>query len=96
MGASITIYTTDYCPFCHQAKHLLRQKKATFIEIDVGARPDLRSFLRSASGQTTVPQIFINGRSVGGFTDIAALDRRGELDRLLAEPPAADLVAMPT
>ena len=96
MTASVVIYTTTYCPYCHQAKQLLSRKGALFNEINVEDRPDLRSFLVSAAGQRTVPQVFINGQSVGGFSDIAALDRRGELDRLLAAPPPADLAALPT
>ena len=57
-----------------------------FVEIDTTGDPTTRRWLAEVSGQTTVPQIFINGRPVGGFTDIRALDERGELDRLLAEP----------
>lgn len=96
VSAHVVVYTTGYCPYCHQAKRLLRQKGVEFTEINVEERPELRSFLISASGQRTVPQIFINGESVGGFSDIAALDRRGELDRRLAVPPPADFKAPPT
>ena len=96
MPAQVTIYTTSWCPFCHQAKRLLNAKQTGFTEIDVDDRPDLRSFLRSASGQRTVPQVFINGESVGGYSELSSLDRRGELDRLLAAPPPADLPALPT
>jgi glutaredoxin 3 len=96
VSANVILYTTDYCPYCHQAKRLLTRKRVPFTEINVESRPDLRSFLISASGQRTVPQVFINGQSVGGFSDIAALDRRGELDRLLAAPPPADLAPLPT
>src|SRR4051812_8953589 len=81
--AKVIIYTTPWCGFCHRAKQLLAQKNAAFTEIDVEDRPDLRSFLASTSGQRTVPQVFINGEPVGGFTDIAELDEQGELDRLL-------------
>jgi len=92
MSASVTIYTTDYCPYCTRAKYLLQKKGAAFEEVSAEDRPELRSWLRKASGQTTVPQVFINGRAVGGFTDIAELDRRGQLDKLLAEdPPAGEL-----
>jgi glutaredoxin 3 len=94
--ANVVLYTTEYCSYCHQAKRLLTRKRVAFTEVPVEGRPDLRSFLISASGQRTVPQIFINGRSVGGFSDIAALDRRGELDRLLAAPPPEDLAPLPT
>ncbi|MCK6586067.1 MAG: glutaredoxin 3 [Polyangiaceae bacterium] len=90
VNASVTIYTTGYCGFCHRAKRLLTHKKVKFVEIDVEERPDLRRWLAEVSGQRTVPQVFINGMSVGGFSDISALDARGELDRLLGEgPPAA-------
>ena len=71
------------------------KKKVSFTEIDVDNRPDLRSFLVSASGQRTVPQIFINGRSIGGSSELDALDRRGELDRLLATPPPHDAPVLP-
>jgi glutaredoxin 3 len=84
MPADVLIYTTEYCPYCVRAKSLLRSKGVSFTEIDVSDRPDLREWLLSASKQRTVPQVFINGHSVGGFTDIAALDRKGALAPLLA------------
>src|SRR4051812_37161634 len=93
--AKVLIYTTGDCPYCHRAKQLLGEKKVSYTEVDVDERPDLRSWLASATGQRTVPQVFINGRSVGGFSDIDDLDQEGELDRLLAEAPAADSPALP-
>jgi glutaredoxin 3 len=93
--AHVLVYTTPWCPYCHAAKRLLGTKQASFTEVDVDDRPDLRSWLASASGQRTVPQVFINGHPVGGYDDIEALDEEGQLDRLLAEPPPADLVALP-
>lgn len=95
MAAVVTIYVTDYCGFCARAKRLLTQKRVRFTEVNVEDRTDLRAWLREASGQRTVPQIFINGRSVGGFTDISALDEAGELDPLLEEVPDADAPPMP-
>ena len=95
MAAVVTIYVTDYCGFCARAKRLLTQKRVRFTEVNVEDRTDLRAWLREASGQRTVPQIFINGRSVGGFTDISALDEAGELDPLLEEVPDADAPSMP-
>ena len=95
MSAQVLIYLTDWCPYCHRAKALLTKKKATFTEVDVDDRPDLRSWLASASGQTSVPQIFINGQSVGGSSELDALDRQGKLDRLLAAPPAKDSPVLP-
>lgn len=86
MSATVLIYLTDWCPYCQRAKALLTKKKVSFTEVDVDDRPDLRSWLVSASGQRTVPQIFINGQSVGGSSELDALDRQGKLDRLLAEP----------
>ena len=90
MGAAVKIYTTDYCGYCTNAKRLLQKKGAAFEEVDVTNRPDLRKWLMTAARQRTVPQIFINGQPRGGFTDIAALDRNGKLDELLAEDPGPD------
>lgn len=94
-NANVTIYTTAYCGFCSRAKQLLMQKKVKFTEIDVGDRPDLRQWMAQVSGQRTVPQVFINGKSVGGFSDIDALDRRGQLDPMLAEAPSAGAEELP-
>ena len=94
-AAQVTVYSTDYCPFCSRAKSLLRGKTVDFLEINVEDRPDLRSWLRSASGQTTVPQVFVNNRAVGGYSDISELDRAGQLDKLLAEPKPAALPELP-
>lgn len=82
--ATVTIYTTSLCPYCHMAKNLLRNKGISFEEIDVGGRPELREVMREkAGGRSTVPQIWIGQRHVGGCDDLYALDRRGELDPLL-------------
>lgn len=94
-NANVTIYTTAYCGFCARAKRLLTEKQVKFTEIDVESRPDLRTWIAKASGQRTVPQVFINGKSVGGFSDIDALDRRGALDTLLADPPSAGAEELP-
>jgi glutaredoxin 3 len=93
--AEVVVYSTDYCPYCTAAKALLSKKNVVFDEVNVEERPELRAWLARASGQRTVPQIFINNEPVGGFTDMAALERRGELDRLLAEPRPAGLPALP-
>lgn len=95
MAASISIYTTSWCPYCHRAKALLARKNAHFEEVDVDGRPDLRRWLQGESGQHTVPQVFINNRSVGGFSDISALDQAGRLEAMLAEDPPKDLPALP-
>lgn len=82
---SVTIYTTAWCPYCRAAKSLLDRKGAAYEEIDVDGKPELRQAMTAkAGGRTSVPQIFIGDRHVGGSDDIHALDARGELDRLLA------------
>ena len=81
----VQIYTTSYCPFCTRAKDLLRGKGVPFEEIDVTEDDALRAKLvEMTGGQRTVPQVFIGGQSVGGYTDLAKLDREGKLDALLA------------
>jgi glutaredoxin 3 len=83
--AEVTLYTTMLCPYCHRAKALLKKKGVSFMEIDVSGDPDKRSEMVSRSGgRQTVPQIFIDGRHVGGSEELAVLDQKGELDRLLA------------
>jgi len=79
----IEIYTTPTCPYCHAAKSLLSQKGVSFDEIDV-LDPDLRTKMTArAQGRRTVPQIFIGETHVGGYDEMATLERRGELDKLL-------------
>jgi GrxC family glutaredoxin len=82
----VVIYTTNYCPFCTRAKALLRSKQVDFEEIDVTRDESLRDEVTRLSGRKTVPQIFIDGKPVGGFDDIKGLDASGELDRLLGTP----------
>ena len=81
----ITIYTTEYCPYCHRAKALLTKKGAEFHEIDVTYDPAQRAEMTvKAHGRRTVPQIFVDGKYVGDCDAIHALDARGGLDPLLA------------
>jgi glutaredoxin 3 len=80
----ITVYSGPNCPYCVRAKSLLKSKGVAFNEIDVKADPaQMEIMLEKASGQRTIPQIFINGRHVGGCDDLYALDAAGELDALL-------------
>ena len=82
---TIEMYTSPFCGYCHAAKRLLNNKGVSFSEIDVMKNPSLRQKMMSrANGRHTVPQIFINGKHVGGFDDLNALDRSGKLDPLLA------------
>lgn len=83
--AKVEIYTTPTCPYCHAAKSLLRDKGVEYQEITV-LDPDLRQQMtQRANGRRTVPQIFIGDTHVGGYDDMAALDRRGGLDPLLGQ-----------
>jgi glutaredoxin 3 len=81
----IVVYSQPFCGFCSAAKRLLKEKGAEFQEIDVMAEAGRRAeMVERSGGRRTVPQIFIDGRHVGGYDDLSALDRSGELDRLLA------------
>jgi glutaredoxin 3 len=82
--ATVRIYTTRVCPYCVAVKALFQRKKVAFEEIDVTGDDAARAWLRETTGQRTVPQVMIDGRSYGGFTDVAELDREGTLDRILA------------
>jgi glutaredoxin 3 len=81
----ITIYTTPICPYCVRAKDLLKKKGVSaWEEIDVSVDPQIReAMMARAGGRRTVPQIFIGQTHVGGFDDMAALDKDGKLDALL-------------
>jgi glutaredoxin 3 len=81
--AQVVIYTTNYCPYCFGAKTLLRGKNVAFEEIDVTHDPIKRAEMERLSRRWTVPQIFIDGRPIGGFDDARSLEATGELDRLL-------------
>lgn len=83
--AAVEIYTKAWCPYCTRAKRLLSQKGAAFEEFDITmGGPKRAEMIDRANGRTTVPQIFIDGRHVGGSDDLAALEREGRLDALLA------------
>jgi glutaredoxin 3 len=79
----VVIYTTNYCPYCTAAKALLRSKKVQFDEIDVTDDPARRTEMEKLSQRRSVPQIFIDGKPIGGYDDAQRLDAKGELDRLL-------------
>jgi len=83
----ILVYSTPFCGYCGSAKRLLTNKGAEFTEVDVMFDPERRQeMLTRSGGRRTVPQIFIDGRHIGGFDDLSALDQAGELDALLAAP----------
>lgn len=80
--AKVTIYSKTYCPFCVRAKSLLESKGADFEEIMV-EKASAFAELKERTGMRTVPQIFINDKLIGGYTELAALDEEGRLDELL-------------
>lgn len=82
--AEITIYTRQMCGYCSAAKALLDRKAAAYVEHDATFNPELRAEMVARSGRNTFPQIFIDGRHIGGFDDLNALDGKGGLDPLLA------------
>ena len=80
---AVTLYTSDWCPYCQRAKGLLTQKNVVFTEINVEDEPKLREEMIARSSRGTVPQVFIGDKHVGGCDDLFELDRSGELDRLI-------------
>ncbi|RVT82055.1 glutaredoxin 3 [Rhodobacteraceae bacterium CCMM004] len=83
--ATVELYTSPLCGYCHAAKRLLDAKGAAYAETDVSGDPEMRQeMMRRAGGRHTVPQIFIDDTHIGGFDDLSALDRAGKLDPLLA------------
>ena len=83
MAASVVMYCTASCPFCHSAERLLREKGASIEKIRVDLEPARRGEMVQKSGRRTVPQIWIGARHVGGCDDLYALERAGKLDPLL-------------
>jgi glutaredoxin 3 len=81
----ITMYSTGVCPYCQMAERLLRSKGVSAIDkIRVDLEPERRAEMMDKTGRRTVPQIYIGEKHVGGFDDLSALDRAGQLDALLA------------
>ena len=75
----VVVYLTPWCPYCMMARRLLDARGTRYEVHDVTGNEEARDWLRDASGQRTVPQIFIGGRSIGGFQELAALDEQGGL-----------------
>jgi len=81
---AVTLYGNATCPYCGAARMLLTKKEVPFTNIDVGSEPALRSEMQERSGSRTVPQIFVEDTPIGGFDELYALDKSGELDKILA------------
>jgi glutaredoxin 3 len=84
--AKIEMYTTPFCGYCARAKSLLEKKGAAYEEVDVMMDEKKRTEMRERAKRSTVPQIFINGQHIGGSDELAALERAGKLDAMLAQP----------
>jgi len=83
MAAAIKMYSTRFCPYCIRARALLDSKSVTYTDIGVDGQPALRREMSALSGGSTVPQIWIGKHHVGGYDDLARLERQGQLDELL-------------
>ena len=81
--SNVVVYSSDYCPYCSRAKHLLTSKGVAFEEIKVDGEPQVRAAMVRKAGRTSVPQIWIGERHIGGCDELYALERAGKLDALL-------------
>ena len=84
MTAKVLMYTTAVCPYCQMAERLLRAKGVEIEKVRVDLEPQRRAEMMEKTGRRTVPQIYVGETHVGGYDDLAALDRAGKLDPLLA------------
>jgi glutaredoxin 3 len=80
----VTVYTTDFCPYCTSAKTLLAKRSIEYEEINLARDPDGRNKLSELTGMITFPQIVIDGESIGGFQELLGADRAGKLSEMLA------------
>ena len=89
MNAKVLMYTTAVCPYCQMAERLLRAKGVEIEKVRIDLEPQRRAEMMEKTGRRTVPQIYVGETHVGGFDDLAALDRAGKLDPLLRGAPLA-------
>ena len=87
MSAKVLMYTTAVCPYCQMAERLLRAKGVEVEKVRVDLEPQRRMEMMEKTGRRTVPQIYVGETHVGGYDDLAALDRAGKLDSLLSGAP---------
>lgn len=85
-GPVVEMYSNAWCPYCAAARSLLGGKQVPFAEINIEQFPERRQEMISRSGRQTVPQIFVGSTHVGGYDDLAAMERAGKLDALLRSP----------
>jgi len=89
VSAKVLMYTTAVCPYCQMAERLLRAKGVEVEKVRVDLEPQRRMEMMEKTGRRTVPQIYVGETHVGGYDDLAALDRAGKLDPLLRGAPLA-------
>jgi glutaredoxin 3 len=85
VNAAVTMYSTRFCPYCVRARMLLDSKHVEYTDISVDSNPELRREMMQRSGRRTVPQIWVGEQHVGGYDDLARLERQGSLDQLLQQ-----------
>lgn len=83
--AEVVVYLTRSCSYCVRARQLLTSKGVAFTEVGVDLDPVKRAEMQRLSGRSSVPQIFIDGRPIGGFAELWTLETSGELDKLLGQ-----------
>ena len=84
-ASHVIVFSSPFCGYCAAAKRILMNKNADFIEINILSCPERRQEMIDLSGRRSVPQIFVGGQHIGGYTELSALDASGELDALLAD-----------
>jgi len=84
--AKVTMYSTGVCPYCQMAERLLTAKGVAIDKVRIDLQPERRTEMMEKTGRRTVPQIYVGDTHVGGYDDLAALDRAGKLDELLQRP----------
>lgn len=89
----IVIYGSESCGYCGAARMLLKKKGASYEDVLVSSNPALLEEMQKRSGRRSVPQIFVDDRAIGGFEELYALDKSGELDRILGIHATADLAS---
>ena len=89
MSVRVTMYATAYCPYCVMAERLLQEKGVAIDKIRVDLEPQRRAEMMQRTRRRTVPQIYIGEVHVGGYDELSALDRAGELDPMLSDAERA-------
>ncbi|MFM1886516.1 MAG: hypothetical protein RL026_1673 [Pseudomonadota bacterium] len=85
--APVVVYATSWCPYCHRVRALLDRKGVAYTLVDIDSVPGAREEMQQRSGRTSVPQVFVGERHLGGCDDTHALDAKGELDPILQRNP---------